>query len=60
MKIPLRRRHLAIFFSATGIALMGVDLLITRNFFSHVGELMALSMICLATGIALDREPKAQ
>ncbi len=60
MKRDLRRRHLAIFCSATGIALMGVDLLLTRNFFSHIGELMALSVIFLAAGIVLDRQPKAQ
>jgi len=58
MKRFLRRCHLAIFFSATGIALMGVDLLMTRNFFSHIGELMVLSVLCLAAGIVLDRRPQ--
>jgi len=60
MKGFLHRRHLAIFFSATGFALMGVDLLMTRNFFSHIGELMVLSVLCLAAGIVFDRQPKVQ
>lgn len=60
MKGLLHRRHLATFFSATGFALMGVDLLMTRNFFSHIGELMVLSVLCLAAGIVVDRQPKVQ
>lgn len=52
------RKRLALLFSVAGIVLMGIDLSLTRNFFSHVGELMVLSLLCLATGIMLDRDPR--
>jgi ABC-type microcin C transport system permease subunit YejB len=55
MKVRLTRKHLSMAFSVLGIGLMGVDLLITRNFFTHIGELMALSIFCLVLGIVLDR-----
>jgi len=43
------------FFCVLGVGLMGVDLLITRNFFVHIGELMAASILCFIIGIAIDR-----
>ncbi|MHB1399822.1 MAG: hypothetical protein ACYDAI_16615 [Trichloromonadaceae bacterium] len=52
------RKRLALLFSVAGIVLMGVDLSLTRNFFSHIGELMVLSLLCFATGIMLDRDPR--
>lgn len=52
------RKRLALLFSVAGIVLMGVDLTLTRNFFSHIGELMVLSLLCFATGIMLDRDPR--
>lgn len=58
MKKLLSRRRLAMLFSCIGIALMGADLLITRNVFTHIGELMAASILCLVLGIVLDRPPK--
>lgn len=45
-------------FSVIGVALMGVDLLITRSVFVHVAELMATSIGCLLTGLLLDGSPK--
>lgn len=54
----LPRKRLALLFSVAGIVLMGVDLSLTRNFFTHIGELMVLSLLCLATGILLDRDPR--
>ena len=44
-------------FALLGVALMGVDLLITRNFFSHVAELMVASLFCFALALFLDRTP---
>lgn len=58
MKKFITRKRLSMFFSATGICLMGVDLMMTRNFFTHIGELMAASVVCLVIGIVLDRDPK--
>lgn len=52
------RKRLALLFSVAGIVLMGVDLSLTRNFFTHIGELMVLSLLCFATGIMLDRDPR--
>lgn len=49
------RKRLAMTISCTGVALMGVDLLVTRNFFVHIGELMTASIVCLVVGVALDR-----
>ncbi len=57
MKVSLTRKRLAMAFSVLGIGLMGVDLMMTRNFFTHIGELMALSIFCFVIGIVLDREP---
>ncbi len=54
------RKRLAMLCSVAGIVLMGVDLSLTRNFFSHVGELMVLSLLLLAAGIMLDRDPRAK
>ncbi len=44
-------------FGVLGIALMGVDLMMTRNFFTHIGELMAASILCFVMAIVLDRTP---
>lgn len=58
MKRFFTRQRLSMTFSILGITLMGVDLMVTRNFFSHVGEIMVLSLLCLVTGIVLSRQPK--
>jgi hypothetical protein len=55
MKKLLTRKRFAMFFAVLGISLMGVDLLLTRNFFIHVGELMVASILCFVIGIVLDR-----
>jgi len=55
MKTVLTRKRLSMFFCVLGVGLMGVDLLITRNFFVHIGELMAASILCFIIGIAIDR-----
>lgn len=57
MKSLLSRKRLAMFFAVLGIVLMGVDLMMTRNFFTHVGELMVASILCFVIGIVLDRDP---
>ena len=57
MKISITRKRLAMSFAVLGVVLMGVDLLITRNFFTHVGELMVASILCFVIGIVLDRDP---
>lgn len=54
------RKRLALMFAVAGVVLMGVDLSLTRNFFSHIGELMVLSLLCFATGLVLDRDPRAK
>lgn len=54
MKNGFTRKRLSMLFCCIGIALMGVDLLMTRNFFVHIGELMAASIICLIIGLLLD------
>jgi hypothetical protein len=54
----LTRKRLAMFFGIMGIVLMGVDLMMTRDFFRHIGELMAASLFCLVLALALDRDPK--
>lgn len=56
MPSPVRKR-VALGFSTLGIALMGVDLLMTRSVFVHVGELMLASLVCLVLGIVIDRDP---
>jgi len=58
MKRFLTRPRLAMIFSVLGIVLMGVDILSTRNFFIHVGELMAASIACFVIALILDRAPK--
>jgi len=37
---------------------MGLDLMLTRDFFTHIGELMAASLLCFAAAIYLDRSPR--
>ena len=59
MKRFFTRKRLAMTFSVLGIALMGLDILMTRNFFVHVGELMAASILCFVVALVLDRAPKA-
>ncbi len=54
MKRIFTRQRVAMGFGVTGIILMGVDLLSTRNFFVHIGELMMASLLCLVIAIALD------
>lgn len=56
MKRHLTRKRLAMAFAVLGVTLMGVDLMMTRNFFVHVGELMAASILCFVIGIVLDRK----
>ncbi len=58
MKRFCTRKRMAMTFSVLGITLMGIDLMMTRNFFTHIGELMAASIICFVIGIVLDRQPK--
>lgn len=58
MKRHLTRKRLAMAFSILGVALMGVDLMMTRDFFVHIGELMAASILCFVIGIVLDRPPR--
>lgn len=41
-------------FAVTGILLMGVDLLMTQNFFRHIGELMLASILCFILALVLD------
>jgi hypothetical protein len=55
MKTVLNRKRLAMLFGVLGVALMGVDLLLTRNFFVHVGELMAASILCFIIALIIDR-----
>jgi len=43
-----------------GITLMGVDLMMTQNFFTHIGELMAASSSCFFLGLVCDRDPKSK
>lgn len=54
MKNLFTRKRLSVVFCSIGIGLMGVDLFMTRDFFTHVAELMAASIICLLAGLALD------
>jgi hypothetical protein len=58
MKKFFSRKRLAMAFSVLGVVLMGVDLMLTRNFFTHIGELMALSIVCFVVGIVLDQGSK--
>ena len=56
MKRLLTRKRLAMFFAVLGVCLMGIDLMMTRDFFTHVGELMIASILCFVVGIVLDRD----
>ncbi len=56
----LIRKRLAMLFGVFGIVLMGVDLMMTRNFFVHIGELMAASLLCFVLALLLDRTPKGK
>ncbi len=51
------RKRISMAFSVFGVTLMGIDLMLTRNFFTHIGELMAASIFCLVIGLILDRQP---
>ncbi len=55
MKGFFTRKRLSMTFAVLGVVLMGVDLMLTRNFFTHIGELMALSIFCFALALFLDR-----
>ncbi len=57
MKFPGNRKRWAMGFAVCGVVLMGVDLLLTRNFFIHVAELMVASLLCFALALFLDRGP---
>ncbi len=52
------RKRCSLLFAGAGLALMGVDLMLTRDFFTHIGELMAASLLCFAAAIYLDRSPR--
>jgi hypothetical protein len=58
MKRLLTRKRLAMSFAVLGVCLMGIDLMITRDFFTHVGELMIASILCFVIGIVLDRDSR--
>lgn len=49
------RKRLAMWLGALGIALMGVDLYLTRDFFTHIAELMLASIACFVLALLLDR-----
>ena len=55
MKWPGSRRRWAMGSALLGVVLMGVDLLVTRNFFTHVAELMVASLFCFILALVLDR-----
>jgi len=55
MKKTLTRSRIATALAVTGIVLMGVDLMITRSLFIHVGELMAASLLCFVSALVVDR-----
>jgi hypothetical protein len=52
------RKRCSLLFAGAGLALMGLDLMLTRDFFTHIGELMAASLLCFAAAIYLDRSPR--
>jgi hypothetical protein len=54
------RKRCSLLFAGAGLALMGIDLILTRDFFTHIGELMAASLLCFAAAIYLDRSPRAK
>jgi hypothetical protein len=54
MKKFLTRKRLSLSFCVLGVTLMGVDLLLTRDFFVHIGELMAASIFCFILGLVID------
>jgi len=53
---PRTIKRISLAFGLLGLLLMGVDLLITRNFFSHVAELMVASIACFIIALLLDRK----
>lgn len=55
MRGVFTRQRAAMALSILGVCLMGIDLLLTRSIFTHIGELMIASLLCFAAGIALDR-----
>lgn len=55
MKRILNRKRWSMTFAVLGISLMGVDLLLTRNFFTHIAELMVASIACFILALVLDR-----
>lgn len=49
------RPRLAMGLAVFGVALMGVDLLMTGNFFVHSAELMGVSILCFVLALLIDR-----
>lgn len=49
------RKRWAMGFAVLGMILMGVDLLMTRNVFVHIAELMGASILCFVCALLLDR-----
>lgn len=60
LKRLLTRKRLSMGLSVLGVVLMGADLLLTRNFFVHIGELMGASILCLILALVLDRQRPAR
>lgn len=50
------KERLSMSFGVLGILLMGVDLMMTQNFFTHIGELMLASLLCFVIAIVIDRD----
>jgi len=55
MRLAGGRKRWAMGFAVLGMTLIGVDLLMTRNFFVHIAELMAASILCFVCALLLDR-----
>lgn len=60
MKRLFTRPRLAMAFGVLGVVLMGVDLMMTRNFFTHIGEIMIASLLCFVAAIVIDRDASKQ
>jgi len=54
----LTRRRLSMGFAILGLLLMGTDLILTRNFFVHIGELMVATLLCLLAALVIDATPR--
>lgn len=60
MLSPRNQKRIALCFGVLGVGLMGADLMITGNFFVHVAELMAASIICFIIALLLDYKANKQ